>query len=467
LEERIKTVQELLSVREAHGLRVPIIFRILFSFYGLLSAFFAPDPSGVIYIILCISISIIAINIYFLVLLRKAIRVRLVGVIGVIMDSLSLVLYPMIVYNIFGFPDQPLAVVSQMPLFTAAFIVFMVIESLALRPEYTVGITGAALLAHLGMIFVSIRHPSATWSYDYSLFMSDSEVSLQGIVHSMIFLSIIGTALVWLTRSVRRTVVQAAELEADKIHIVREQANLLLDSRISVMGELVAAVSHEMNNPLGVVKANAETGRLVAGRIRDNILQDSKSGESEDNIVRVLDTMEQNSRSTVEATTRLESVLKTLRSFARIDEAEYKLIDIHDALDSTLDLIPQDKIGATKILKQYGEIPKIRAYAGRINQVMMILLSRAFEVSRGEGTVSINTEHSEANALISITDSGPTMPQDELDKIFDVRLQPGKSRIEAGFGMAACRSIVDQHKGRIQIASSADKGTCFTLALPL
>lgn len=384
------------------------------------------------------------------------------------MDSASVLIYPLIVYNMFNLPDQPLAVVSKMPLLTAACIVFIIIESLALRPEYTVAITGSALGMHLYVIFLSLSHPLANWSVDYSSIMSGSEVSLLGMVNSMVFLVIIGSALVWLTRSMRRTVVQAAEIEADKIHMVREQANLLLDSRISVMGEFVAAVSHEMNNPLGVVKANAETGRTAAARIKASIKQQGHgSGETSGNTARILETMEQNSSSTIAAASRMENVLKTLRSFARIDEAEYKLIDIHVSLDSSLALLSQDLIGETEIQKIYGEVLKIPAYAGRINQVMMILLTRALEAVKGTGSVSIKTGRSEKNVIITINDSGPVIPPSELEKIFEVTFLPGKSRIEAGFGMAACRSIVDQHNGRIHARSEQEKGTSFTVELPL
>lgn len=461
----IQTVEDLLHSRETRGLRVPVTARILFGSYGLVTALTSPLPAESRILISCISIPFLIINIYLLTLLRREIKIRLVGITGIVIDSISVLMYPFILYNIYQ-SLQPIAMVSKLPQLMAVSLIFIIIESLALRPLYPLVITGAALLSHLGMIVSSLHHPAATWSSALVNDFSGDAVSLMGIVHAMIFIAIAGGALAWLARGARKTIIQAAELEADRIEIIREQANLLTESRIGVLEEFVVSVSHEMNSPLGAVKSNAETGRRAASRMRENLCQSDEFEAKEEKIGQILGALEKSSLSTLEATERMEEILKTLRSFAHIDEAEFKEVDVHEALESTLALIPPKTIGQTQIERKYAELPKIYAYAGRLNQVFMILLSNAFERSGDEGTVTLSTEHRANEVAIRIADSGPGIPEKELEQIFEIRLRPGQSRVEAGFGMAACQSIVSQHKGQLLADSIVGQGTGFTIILP-
>jgi len=331
MEEQIKTVEELLRIRESRGLRVPVTFRILFSLYGVISALTSPMPSTTRLIVLCITTPFIVTNAYFLVLLRNATvkRVRLVGITGVVLDTITIFWYPFFIY--------------------------------------------------------------------YTFYNS----------------------------------------------------------------------SHEMNNPLGAVKANAQIWHRAINRIRDSLRKSAEGGRVNDRTERILDTLEQTSRGTLEATERIGATLKTLRSFARLDEAEFKLVDIHEALDSTLALIPPETVGNARVLKQYGDLPGIRAYARRLNQVFMTLLTNAFKAIEGDGTVTITTKSEEKEVTIHINDTGEGISAEEKERIFDIRLEAGESRVEAGFGMAACHSIVKQHRGQILVESSSGKGTTYTIVFPI
>ena len=96
----------------------------------------------------------------------------------------------------------------------------------------------------------------------------------------------------------------------------------------------------------------------------------------------------------------------------------------------------------------------------------MTLLTNAFKATEGEGTITITTEKGEEEISIRIADTGSGIAADQLDRIFDIRLEAGESRVRAGFGMAACYSIVNQHRGQIHVESSLGKGTTFTILLP-
>jgi signal transduction histidine kinase len=322
-------------------------------------------------------------------------------------------------------------------------------------------------VAHLSLIFLSIGKPGVIWRGDTSLSFSDPTVSLLWVVNAMIFLLIAGSALTWLNFGVRKTIIQAANLEAERFYMVREQANLIMESRIGALGEMVAGISHEMNNPLGVIKANTETWRRAIKRILGILNKIAETGRVESKDENILKTLEQNNYGTHEATKRLGETLETLRNFSRLDEAELKHVDIHEALESSLALIPQEIMRNKQSQKQFGELPKVQAYAGRLNQVFMTLLTNAFEVIKDDGLVTITTKCDKDNAIIQISDTGPGLSEDQLKHFFDVRFETGATRVKAGFGMAACYNTITQHNGQISVESEIGKGTTFTIVLPI
>jgi signal transduction histidine kinase len=118
-------------------------------------------------------------------------------------------------------------------------------------------------------------------------------------------------------------------------------------------------------------------------------------------------------------------------------------------------------------VKRYGDIPEIRCYAGRLNQVFMTLLTNAFEAIDDEGSVTIATERDGDRVFIRITDTGRGLPANELDRIFDIDFRAQQSRVTAGLGLAASHSVVTQHGGEIGVESEPGFGTTFTVMLPV
>ena len=115
----------------------------------------------------------------------------------------------------------------------------------------------------------------------------------------------------------------------------------------------------------------------------------------------------------------------------------------------------------------YGDLPEIQCYVGRLNQVFMTLLTNAFEAIENEGTVTIVTWTEEDRAFVRISDTGRGIPADQLDQLFDIGFQAKESRVAAGFGLAASHSIVSRHGGKLIVESEVDRGTTFTVELPI
>jgi signal transduction histidine kinase len=324
-----------------------------------------------------------------------------------------------------------------------------------------------AITVHLGLLVLAFLDPRTVWAFNEADLLTQPATSVALIINQIIFLMIIGATLIMTTRGARKVVLEAVELEEEKFRTHREQAILLMEGKIGALGKLVAGVSHEMNTPLAVVKCNAEASSPAVSRIRDSLAKAAETGRVDDRVGRILNALEENQRNNLSATSRLESTLEKLRSFAHLDEAEFQRTHIHVNLESTLALIPAKTIGGSRVVKQYGDVPEIQCYAGRLNQVFMTLLTNAFEAIENEGAVTIATWAEGERVFVRISDTGRGIPPDQLDQLFDIGFQAKDSRVEAGFGLAASHSIVNQHGGELSVESEIGKGTSLTVMLPI
>lgn len=462
----IKTAEDLLRIREARILRLPAFVRIVFSLFGFGTAFSIDMPTAVMWLIFVICGATITANLYFLTLLRDVRNVGLVGYAGVAIDVLNLVVYPLITYQILAQASWPPASISKSFAITVVCITYMAINSLALRPQYPIIIMTGSVFVHLGILMVAFIDPRTVWAKSDAELLTGPAINVTIFINEIIFLVIIGAALILLTQGARKIVLEAVELEAEKFRTHRKQAMLFMEGKIGALGKLVAGVSHEMNTPLAVVKCNAEASSPAVTRIREGLEKAAETGQVDKRVERVLAVFEQNERNTLKATERIESTLETLRGFAHLDEAEFQRTNVQVNLDSTLALIQPQTIGRTRLVKQYGDLPEIECYAGRLNQVFMTLLTNAFEAIEIEGTVTLTTFTDGGKVVVRVSDTGCGIPPAQLEQIFDIGFQAKESRVAAGFGLAASHSIVANHGGEITVESEIGRGTTFTVRLP-
>ena len=165
-------------------------------------------------------------------------------------------------------------------------------------------------------------------------------------------------------------------------------------------------------------------------------------------------------------TERVTGIVRSLRRFARLDEAELKEVDIHEAIDNTLPLVHHDLKNRIEVVKEYGDIPPIVCYPSRLNQVFLNLLVNASHAIEGKGEIRIRTVLQEERVRVSIQDSGVGIPQENLDKVFDPGFTTKGVGVGTGLGLSICYQIVQDHRGKIQVKSEVGKGTTFTVILP-
>ena len=156
-----------------------------------------------------------------------------------------------------------------------------------------------------------------------------------------------------------------------------------------------------------------------------------------------------------------------LRTFSRLDETELKEADIHEGIETTLNLLAHRYKRRITVHRDYGDIPKIKCYPGQLNQVFMNVLANAGQAIEDEGDVWITTRQEDDSVLISIRDNGRGIPKESLSKIFDPFFTTKKVGEGTGLGLSISYGIVKRHKGEIWAESEEGLGATFFIKLPI
>jgi signal transduction histidine kinase len=254
-----------------------------------------------------------------------------------------------------------------------------------------------------------------------------------------------------------------AQLEQTLTELRDTQEQLVMREKMASLGNLVAGVAHEVNNPIGAIHSAADTTARGIAKIKSLAESDGLSQKSAQKTLKLL---EENSSIIKMATERVSKIVKSLKNFARLDEADYQTSDIHEGLDSTLTLIRHELKERIKVQKNYSEIPQIRCYPNQLNQVFMNVLMNAVHAIPDRGSISITTTCGEQGVKIQIVDSGEGMPAERLEKIFDPGFTTKGAGVGTGLGLSISYNIIQKHHGNIEVESEVGEGTRFTIVLP-
>jgi signal transduction histidine kinase len=230
------------------------------------------------------------------------------------------------------------------------------------------------------------------------------------------------------------------------------------------LGELVAGIAHELNTPMGAINSNTQMVNRGLEKLRVSLSSDDVERKRSEDVIDQIDTLNQVNRG---ACQRMIKIVDSLRSFARLDEAEWKLADLNQGIDDTLSLIQHKLKDRIRVLKEYGDLQEVACYPRQLNQVFMILLVNAVQAIEGEGEIEIHTYPENGNAVVKIKDNGRGIPPEIVGRIFDPGFTTKGVGVGTGLGLSICYQIIDKHKGRIEVDSGVGKGSTFTLAIPI
>jgi signal transduction histidine kinase len=289
----------------------------------------------------------------------------------------------------------------------------------------------------------------------------------------------------------------ADQLEATLQKLQQTQAQVIQSEKMSSLGQLVAGIAHEINNPANFIHGNINPAQTYQSDLLS--LLDLYEREYPNPTIALLekrdaidlDFLRQDFPQTLESmrtgSDRIRNIVKSLRTFSRLDEATVKAVDLHEGLESTLLILgsrlkSQTKFHQTssgiKVLKRYGNLPKILCHAGQVNQIFMNVLVNAIDALeechrshdvQASATITITTECFLENWIrVTIADNGPGIPESLRSQIFNPFFTTKPVGKGTGLGMAISYQIATEiHQGRLYFESTLGEGTSFILELPI
>jgi len=254
------------------------------------------------------------------------------------------------------------------------------------------------------------------------------------------------------------------ELEGTLRELQRAQAQLVMKEKMASLGQLVAGICHEVNNPVGAINSSAY---VLARCVEKLAAECARSGVGAEMEVKKLFRLIDDSIQTIlTGGERVARIVASMKNFSRLDQAELLKTDIHEAIDNTLILLDHELRDRVTVHKQYGQLPEICCYADRLNQVFMNLLLNATQAIEGNGTIWVKTESVDEMLRITIADSGKGITPEHLDRVFDPGFTTKGVGVGTGLGLSICYSIIQDHGGRIGVTSQPGHGATFDITLP-
>ncbi|MEG4118070.1 PAS domain S-box protein [Microcoleus sp. N9_B4] len=288
---------------------------------------------------------------------------------------------------------------------------------------------------------------------------------------------------------------QAAKLEVTLCELQQAQTQLVQAEKMSSLGQMVAGIAHEINNPVTFIFGNLTYTEEYTTNLmkllqmyRDEYPEPSPALQEEIEVLELdflLDDLPKMLSSMQVGATRIRDIVRSLRNFSRLDESDMKKVNIHEGLDSTLMILehrlklqPVSVAGteydrpAIQIIKEYGQLPLVECYAGLLNQVFMNIIANAIDVLQepleNPGIIRISTEVEGSLAVIRIADNGAGITDQVKQRIFDPFYTTKPIGSGTGMGLAISHSIiVEKHKGEIKCFSVVGKGTEFIIEIPI
>jgi two-component system NtrC family sensor kinase len=245
------------------------------------------------------------------------------------------------------------------------------------------------------------------------------------------------------------------------------QIQLVQSEKMASLGILVAGVAHEINTPVGAITSMHNTLIRAVNKLKTTIEKEcAGGGRTGDNLMKYMSIIDEANKVIESGGERVTNIVRRLRSFARLDEAELKKANINEGIEDTLTIVHHELKHNVEVIKNYGDIPEISCYPGQLNQVFLNLFINAKQAIKDKGRLEITTYSRDRRIVVEVADNGSGIPEDKLEKIFDPGFTTKGVGVGTGLGLSICYQIIQAHHGVITVTSEVGVGTTFRITLP-
>ncbi|EWH02250.1 ATP-binding protein [Halomonas sp. BC04] len=256
-----------------------------------------------------------------------------------------------------------------------------------------------------------------------------------------------------------------------------KQANpqLLQSEKLAAIGQLAAGVAHEINNPIGYVFSNLKTLaeyvndllRIIDATDQVDSLKELQALKQSLDYDYIRDDAKALIAESEEGIERVKSLITALKDFSHIEEDDFVFVDLHQGLDTTLNLANNELKYKAEVIKEYAILPPIECLPSQIKQVALNLLTNASQAIKGNGVITLRTGHEGERVWFEVSDTGCGIPPEHRDRLFEPFFTTKPIGEGTGLGLALSFSIVQKHGGQIDIHSQVGQGSTFRVWLPV
>lgn len=290
---------------------------------------------------------------------------------------------------------------------------------------------------------------------------------------------------------------QAQNLQQAFQELKNLQLQLVQSEKMSGLGQLVAGVAHEINNPVGFIHGNLSHVQTYAQNLLSlvelyqkhypNPIVEIQAKAEEIDLPFLQQDLDKTLASMKIGTDRIRQIVLSLRNFSRMDEAEFKEVELHEGIDSTLMILQhrlkaRSKCPAIEVIQDYAKLPLVECYPGQLNQVLMNILANAIDALEEADTIRAVQDIKDNPSQITIRtglvdrhwveirilDNGPGIPEKVKERIFDPFFTTKPIGKGTGMGLSiSYQIIVEKHGGKLECVSNPNQGTEFVIQIPI
>jgi two-component system, NtrC family, sensor kinase len=264
-------------------------------------------------------------------------------------------------------------------------------------------------------------------------------------------------------------------------------AQLLQSEKMASIGQLAAGVAHEINNPIGFISSNLNSLAAYSQNIEralealTGLLQDCIEGNSdtvakaqavrqiceESDLEYITADLQKLVEESMEGARRVRQIVVDLRDFSHVDSPDIGEDDLNKLLDKTINVAWNELKYKAEVLREYGSIPTIRCYGGKLGQLFLNLLVNAAQAIAERGRILVRTEFADGRVSVEIEDTGSGIPPENLNRVFEPFFTTKDVGKGTGMGLHIAYKIVEAHGGKISVRSKLGEGTVFRVELPV